>query len=225
MLKSKKYIILGIIIVVLLITGILLIAQSKKDSKDRVMNMYNKLVSAKKYTFSMEEKTENNDYRVSMIQRDADYAIDTYSDDTHTTTLVLGNKIYYLMHNNQEYYALEEDDETIDLESDIYVVENGLKNLYDNEYNSGKERISGKEYYYEEFDNENMYFLLFADTNETSTVKIRFYFDKDNLAYIKNIIIDEDGQSEELIKVQLKYEVDENLLKIPDEYAETDDWD
>ena len=145
MLKSKKVVIFIVLIVVLLIIGIVLIIGNNKPSKDMLLDMYNKITNSQDYTFSMEEKNEDTQYKLAMIQKAGDYCIDTFLDDEHTTTLVKENQIYFVTHNSQEYYALEEDDEIIDLESDVYVLENSLKEFSNKEYTSGKEKIEEKQ--------------------------------------------------------------------------------
>ena len=54
------------------------------------------------------------------------------------------------------------------------------------------------------------------DTSEVeeSEVKTRFYFDKDKLVYIKSILPDK----EQLIKVEISYEVNGDLFEIPSDY-------
>ena len=54
-------------------------------------------------------------------------------------------------------------------------------------------------------------------------VKTRFYFNGNKICFIKNFIESEDGSQEELIKVTLKYEVDDSLFAIPEDYAEAAD--
>ena len=58
--------------------------------------------------------------------------------------------------------------------------------------------------------------------SESSIIKTRFYFDGNDIAYIKNIVQDEESTQEELLKVTLKYSVDESLFEIPEDYAETE---
>ena len=140
-----------------------------------------------------------------------------YSDEEHTTTLILDNKSYYLMHKDKEYYDNGEEK----VESDIVL--SGLKNISQKQYTTGKEELNGKTYYFEEYENENMDFIIFANINESSKVKTRFYFNGNKICFIKNFIESEDGSQEELIKVTLKYEVDDSLFAIPEDYAEAAD--
>ena len=224
--KTKKYIVVFIVILVIILLITLIMRQKpKKDmsSEDRVLNVYNNILNKEEYSFRMEEKNEEIEYNLLMCKKGDDYSIDTQLDDEHTTTLVLNNQVYYIMHDEQEYYPLEADDEFVDLESDVYIIENGLKEITKNEYTKGNEEINGKSYYYEEYNNESLDFILFADINETSSVKTRFYFDGEDLVFIKNFITSEEEETEELINVNLTYEADDNLFKIPEDYAEAQD--
>ncbi|MBR0428363.1 MAG: hypothetical protein IJK18_09255 [Clostridia bacterium] len=209
---SKKTIIVVSLIVLLLIIAVVFIL--KGDQKDRVKNMYNKIQNSQNFTFSMEENTSDINYKVSMAQRGKDVSIDMYSNEEHTTTLVLENESYYIMHNDKEYYDFGEEK----VDSDIII--SSLKNIVKDDYISGKEEIFGTTYYYEEFNNENMDFIIYANVNESSTAKTRFYFKENNICYIKNIINSEDENQEELIKTNLVYKVDNNQFEIPEDYAE-----
>lgn len=212
---SKKTGITIILIIVLLIIALISIFKGEKTSK--VNNMYDKIKKSQKYTFSMEENTTEIKYKVSMAQRGTDVSIDMYSDEEHTTTLILENKSYFIMHDDKEYYDYGEEK----IESDIII--SSLNNITKKEYTSGKEEINGVDYYYEEYDNEDMDFIIFANINESSKVRTRFYFNGNNLCYIKNLIESKDGNQEELINVALKYDIDDSLFKIPEDYAEIAD--
>ena len=169
---SKKSMILFSITLVILIV-IALVCIFKKEKKDRVLNMYDKIRNSQNFTFSMEEQSDELDYKVVMAQRGTDVCIDMFSSDEHTTTLVYKNEAYFIMHDKKEYYNYE--DEEID--SDIVL--SGLHNMTKKEYISGREKVNEKSYYYEEFDNETTDFIIYANTNETSKIKTRFYFEND----------------------------------------------
>ena len=55
-----------------------------------------------------------------------------------------------------------------------------------------------------------------TEIKENEEVKTRFYFKGDKLAYIKTII----GEKQELLKVDISYDVDNNLFEIPSDYKE-----
>ena len=209
---SKKTIIVAISIIFLLIIALILIINGEK--KSRVKKMYEKILKSQEYTFSMEETTTEINYKVSMAQRGKDVSIDMYSDEEHTTTLILENKSYFVMHNEKEYYDYGEEK----IDSDIVL--SSLKNITNNQFEKGKEEINGNTLYYEEYENEDMDFIIFANINESSNVKTRFYFNGNDICYIKNIVESEDGNQEELIKTNLKFKIDEAVFVIPEDYAE-----
>lgn len=213
---SKKTIIIsGIAIGLLLIIALICIVHSEKGN--RVKNLYEKITQNQNFTFSMEEINREIKYKVFMAQRGTDVSIDMYSEDEHTTTIVLEDDAYYINHNDQEYYDFGEEN----VEADIVLY--GLENFTKDKYETGREEINGKSYYYEEYENNNMEFIMYANANEESNIKIRFYFDGDELAYIKNIVTNKDGQEEELLKTSLVYSVDDSLFVVPEDYAETDE--
>ena len=213
---SKKTIIIsGIAIGLLLIIALICIVHSEKGN--RVKNLYEKITQNQNFTFSMEEINSKIKYKVFMAQRGTDVSIDMYSEDEHTTTIVLEDDAYYINHNDQEYYDFGEEN----VEADIVLY--GLENFTKDKYETGREEINGKSYYYEEYENNNMEFIMYANANEESNIKIRFYFNGDELAYIKNIVTNKDGQEEELLKTSLVYSVDDSLFVVPEDYAETDE--
>lgn len=212
----KKATIVSIIIVLLFVIALAFIINGEKTSK--VKNIYDKMKKNMNYTFSMEEKSTEINYKVSMAQRGKDVSIDMNTDEEHTTILILENKSYYIMHNEKEYYDYGEEK----IDSDLVL--SGLNNILQKPpCVTGKEEIEGKSYYYEEYENENMDFIIFANINESSNVRTRFYFNGNSICFIKNLIESEDGSQEELIRVVLKYEADDSLFIIPEDYAETAD--
>ena len=212
--QKKSVIIFSVIIIILLIMALILIF--KKEKIDRVLSMYENIRNSQNFTFYMEEQNSEFKYKVLLAQRGTDVSIDMYVDEEHTTTVVLQNEAYYIMHDEEEYYNYG--DEKIDSD----VVLSGLNNITKNQYTTGREEIQGKSYYYEEYDNNTMDFIIFANINETSTVKTRFYFDGDNIVYIKNIVTSEDSTQEELIRATLSNDIDERLFDIPEDYAEAE---
>ena len=106
---SKKSMILFSIIIIILII-IALVCIFKKEKKDKVLNMYDKIRNSQNFTFTMEEKSDEIDYKVVMAQRGTDVCIDMFSSDEHTTTLVYQNEAYFIMHEKQEYYNYEDEE-------------------------------------------------------------------------------------------------------------------
>lgn len=210
--KSKKSIIIFmIIVIILIIIACVFIVYPEKT--DRVLSMYNNIASSQRFTFSMEEENSEIEYKISIAQRGSDISIDMYTGDEHTSTLILEGHAYFIMHDIKEYYDYNSDD----IDGDIII--SGLQKASEQEYTTGTEEIYGKKYYYEEFENIST-FMILLDENEDSVIKTRFYFDNDDIIYIKNIVQDEENTQEELLKSTLEYDAQESLFDIPADYAE-----
>ena len=97
---SKKTTIISVSIILLLVIAIIFIFLGEK--KDRVKNMYENMIKSNNFTFTMEEKTKEINYKVSMAQKENNICIDMYSDEEHTTTLILENNSYYIMHDEKD---------------------------------------------------------------------------------------------------------------------------
>ncbi len=203
-------------IIILLIIAFICIFKGNNTSGGKVEKLYNKISENKTYTFFMEEANNNYKYKILISQKQDDVCIDMHVGEEHTTTITLEDKSYYLIHDEKEYYYANEKADDADIV--IY----GLKNIINGEYKAGTEKINGKEYHYEEYNNENGDFIIYANINEESQVTTKFYFDNNKLSYIKNIIVNGEEQDEELLKVDIKYEVDDNVFKIPEDYAEVE---
>ena len=209
--KSKKFSIIILIMVVLCVIAGVLIANF--NNNDRVIRMYNNLSNADRFTFSMEEVNSEIKYKMEISQRGKDVNIDMDSDGERTSTLILNDHAYYISHSEKQYY--DYNGENID--GDIIL--SGLKEAVGKEYTTGKEYIEGKEYYYEEYSNITSFLILLDDYDE-EVVKTRFYFDGDNIVYIKNIAKINGKIDDEILKTNLKYEADDSLFEIPEDYSE-----
>ena len=80
----------------------------------------------------------------------------------------------------------------------------------------GREKIDGKTYRYEEYKSVS-YFLINTDNpvSEENT-NTRFYFDGDDLKYIRTIM----GEESELVQVDTSYQVDDSIFEIPADFEE-----
>lgn len=202
----------GIIVVLLIIIFCIFIFGNK--NVDRTIAIYNNIVNSQRFQFTREEINQEIDYKISIAQRSTDVCIDMYSGEEHTSTLVLDGYAYYIMHNEQEYYSYGNDM----IDADILI--SGFKELSESEYKTGEENINGVKYYYEEYTG-NSTFIIFLDPTEDSQIYTRFYFDDDELVYIKNIVKNPDEEEQiELLKVTLEYDAPDSLFEIPTEYAE-----
>ena len=109
--------------------------------------------------------------------------------------------VFYTYHNN---------------EMGLRKIETELEKVKGLECVSGKETIGNKEYNYEEYNVATNFMFKFFDTLENKNVKTTFYYDGSKLAYIKTKV----GDYEELLRVDISYNVNSELFEIPANYKE-----
>lgn len=211
--KKSKIILVLLILVIIVLFIVSFVVVFEKDNVNRVSTVYNKLKSSYKFTFSLEEANVKTKYKITEAQRGADISTDIENEDMHTTTLVLDEHGYYISHNEEKYYDYGDDE----IDADLFLV--GLKEASEMEYIHGTDEIDGKTYYYEEFDDISTFSILLNPT-EDSILKTRFYFDGEELKYIKNTVNNEETIEEELLKVTVEYDADDGLFEIPEDYDE-----
>lgn len=205
---KKNIMSLVVIILIVVIVGITLSTRIKESNVKRLDKIYKELETSQTYLFEMEQ----SDYNKTIMAKKGDKTIiDQYSKDSHTTTIVKNNNTYLVLHDREEYYVYENNN----IEQSILT--EGLKEITNKEFTTGKEKINGKKYSYEEYVGSTMFMISSTlDVNEED-IKTRFYFDnKDNLVYIRTI----KGATQELLKIKIEKEVDDSIFEIPSNYAE-----
>ena len=200
----------AIFLVLAIILIILVVFIFNKEKNDRTLLMYDKICNQNIYTFSIVEENSDINYTLTIAKKDNYTSIDAKSNEDHTTTLVKDNIAYYIMHDEESYYSYD----STGIDADILISD--LSMLKEKKYVSGHEVINGKDYYYEEYDGITAFIMWSNYSEEESLIKTRFYFDGDNINYIKTTIEEE----EELLKVEFLNDVNENLFEIPNNYAE-----
>lgn len=213
--KKKKVIMVVILLVILLvILGIVWCfvfsnrgnnGNTNKQEMSKVSNLYEELES--KDSFSFEVKLDEDNFMYYAKSGNMAY-IDTMSEgrenkyiirDGNTNLLVDETKTCYTYSNNQ---------------TNLNMFKNELEKIMDLEYQTDKEKIDNKNYTYEEYSVLSD-FTIDNFTEESQDIKTRFYFEGDKLVYIKTI----DGDKEELLEVNISYNVDQNLFQIPSDYT------
>lgn len=193
---------------ILLIVMIILVIIQKP--RNLTVSMYQAICEKQNYTFSMIEENSDIKYSLTIAKKENTMSIDSTTDEERTTTLVEEDVAYYIMHSDKEYYLYDSS------QIDADILRNELSGIEEEEYISGYEKINGEKYYYEEYKGITT-FIMWSNYEEESTIKTRFYFDHEKIAYIKTIINDSE---EELLKVDFSDEVEDSLFEIPDDYAE-----
>ena len=211
--KKKKIVvnIAIVIIVLIIIAGLIGYFASKGNNKEdvaRLNELYESFKSKDSYSFTTTLDNDNKMY----------YA--TKEDKTYINTIYQGNESKFIIREGNTY-LVKDDRKTYytynNNETDLKKIEVELNSIKNLEANKGNEKVENKTYQYEEYDVLTTFAMMdTSEIGETEKVKTRFYFKGDNLVYIKTII----GQKEELLKVDISYNIDEKLFEIPSEYQE-----
>lgn len=210
--KQKLAKIVFLILALILVLSLVFLLKCEK--KDRTKYMYKKICNTDNYTFTIEEGV-SSDNKFIISKMGENKSLDLTSEGEHTTTLVKDGYAYFIMHQKEEYYLFENEDMS---EIEANILENDLDIIQDSSYLTGNEKIYGKTYYYEEYENIDSFVMQGISMEEDT--KLRFYFDGDKIAFIKTIIDEEEEKREELLKIDLKFSADEELFEIPNNYAE-----
>ena len=215
--KKKKIIIISVIsiIVLALIIGIAIFLINRHNSEEsqsysgdtRIARLYDRLNKEKMFSFTT--TIDDNNKEIYAKSSDAAY-IDTIYEGEESKFVIKDGNSYLLNDENKIYYTYQNN------EIDLNRVIEQLEEVKDTELVEGTENIEGKEYNYEEYSGFTSFAFKLSDEGDTENMKTRFYFDGDNLVYIKTIT----SNTQELLKVEISDDVDENLFEIPSDYRE-----
>lgn len=210
-------IIIAIIAVVIVVIVVLNRGTDNKTSK--LSRIYEKMVANQTYVFTRYDFEEKHKF---ITYRKVDKTlIDMYNPEEHIATLVIEGDTYLIRHKDKEYYVYPNSN------LDEEILTEDLKNIIELEYATGKEKIYGKTYKYEEYNGVSDFLISFSRDMDTTSIKTRFYFKGNELVYLKtmyDVINEETGEKtpvEELQTVKVEYEVDDNIFEIPADYAES----
>ena len=196
------------IIIVILIVYIVTKNQEENANKNRLANMYERMMQDETYSITF-QLNDNNKYTVS---RKGDVAnIDTYNDGKHTTNIIKDGDTYLLMYNTKRYYTYQNN------VTGLGELPNQLNEIIQSqEPEKGQEKIDGSNYRYEEYKGVSDFLMNTDEGISEENTNTRFYFDGDDLEYIKTIMEDKS----ELIRVDVSYDVDDNIFEIPSDFQE-----
>jgi len=202
MLNKKKVFITIFILVFIIVVLVLILGK-----EDKVSKLYDNLINRGQYSFEM---TNNDNYDIVISQKDENTCIDMNNADEKTTTLLKDGVTYLIIHSQKQYMVYNNNI------SDENIIMDMFSGLKEKKHTNGKEKIENKKYKYEEFQGFAGFMISTAKDIDESKIKTRFYFEGNDLKYIKTI--SEDG--EELLQVTILYNVDDNLFEIPSDYLE-----
>lgn len=214
---KKPMIIIGIIILVVVIIGVIIFALSSKNKTNKteqtesveIQKNYEKIANSKEMTFTT-TLDENN--RETIVIKDGQAYKETTRNGVTYKYIVKGNDTYFVDDSNKTYYTYKNNTE-ISTE-----IQQKLSKLKEMSSNTGKEKVKGKNYQYEEFEKYQDFLInnKIAVTDLTKA-KTRIYYDNDKIVYIKTIA----GDEEELLKVDISYgNVKNDYFNIPSEYKD-----
>ena len=214
---KKPMIIIGIIILVVVIIGVIIFALSSKNKTNKteqtesveIQKNYEKIANSKEMTFTT-TLDENN--RETIVLKDGQAYKETTRNGVTYKYIVKGNDTYFVDDSNKTYYTYKNNTE-ISTE-----IQQKLSKLKEMSSNTGKEKVNGKNYQYEEFEKYQDFLInnKIAVTDLTKA-KTRIYYDNDKIVYIKTIA----GDEEELLKVDISYgTVKNDYFNIPSEYKD-----
>ena len=217
--KKKTVILIVVILIILLVASISIIfIKNTNNGVKKLENIYNQMVESQSYLFTRYDFEEQ--HKLIIYRKGNKTLIDMHNLGQHLSTLVVDKDTYLIYHENKEYYVYPNN--SIDKE----ILLDDLKNIIQLECTKGKEKIYGKNYKYEEYEGVSNFLISSLKNMDNSSVRTRFYFDKNELVYLKTIydvINEETGermQTEELQTVKVEYEVEDSIFEIPADYAE-----
>lgn len=215
---NKKILAIIIPIAILAISIIIAVIINNQPKTSKLSNIYEKMIENQTYTFTRYDIEEKN--KIITSRKKDKTLIDMYNSGEHLSTLILEGDTYLIFHENEEYFVYANNNK------DEEILTNELAEITKLEYTTGKEKIYGKTYKYEEYQGVSN-FLIYSENNiDINTIKTRFYFKGKELAYLKTIyetVNEETGerkQVEELQNIKIEYEVQDNVFNIPENYAE-----
>lgn len=209
--KKIKIISVCVVIAVIIVSiAIYFISRSTVETtnENRLSKLYERMMRNEMYSITF-KLNDTNQYTVSRKGNMAN--IDTYDEGTHTANIVKDGNTILLMYHTNRYYTYQNN------EIALTELPNELNDIIQTqEPQRGTEKIDGKKYQYEEYKGVS-YFLMEKDESILAEEAItRFYFDGDNLKFIKTITENESEQ----IEVNVSFKVDDNLFEIPEGFEE-----
>lgn len=209
--KTKIIILIGFLVIVLLGIGVYFgIQQGEKTGgkKETKINLfYQRIVKQESYQFNQILDEENY---IKIMKKGENAYKEEKLEGEKSSYLVKDHNTYLLQEAEKAYYTYENNE---DILSEI-VLE--LEDVISLEAKTGKETIEGKRLEYEEYEGVSSFLMgELKEENKNAKSKTRFYFEGEDLKYIKIII----GNQEELSKIDFSNQVQEEKFEIPLDYT------
>lgn len=178
-----------------------------EGGNSKVTKLYSQLTEKQTFSFTTTLDEQNI---VFYAKKDNMAYLNTKYQGEESKFIVKDGNSYLLREDEKIYYFYQNN------ETDLDKITLQLESVKDKPYTEGKEKIENKNYKYEEYEGVTGFLIKDINTENEHTLKTRFYFNGDQLVYIKTII----GNYQEIVKVDLSYEVNNNLFEVPSDYKE-----
>lgn len=193
-------------LITILLTAVAIAITGCGAKKDRTYNTLGKTLLGDTYIIEIEgDNLSGTDEKgtLTIAKKGNNILQEVKSGEDKMSIIFKDNTTYLVAHDQKIYMKTEGRDEST-LPEDAFLSEDELEDLKTQEYKTGKESIDDKEYEYEEYyDSEN-------------EITERYYFDGNELKYVKSI--DSDGEEQIMKVLKLSSEVDDSVFDIPSDY-------
>lgn len=216
--KKKKIIIISVVslVIIALIVGLIIFFVMRNNNGEegtaiasnssKIAKLYDDL--NKEQSFSFTTTLDDNNKEIYAKNGNTAYT-DTIYDGEESKFIIRDGNSYLLRDSDKVYYTYQNN------EVNLNKILEQLNEIKDTELVEGKEEIEGKNYNYEEYTGITNFAIKLTDENNSENVKTRFYFDGNDLVYIKTIV----ENNQELLRVEISNDVDSNLFEIPNDYV------
>lgn len=211
--KKRILVVVSIILVLAIIVGVVCFLGFRRTTENITLDGATSKVS--KLCSELKEKQEYSFRTTLDEQNEVYYAkkggvayVDTIYRGKESKFIIKNGNSYLLLEDEKTYYTYQNN------ETDLEKINVQLEETKEKQYTEGKEKIENKEYKYEEYEGVTGFLIKDVTLTENQTAKTRFYFNGNKLIYIKTIT--EDYQ--EILKVDISYNIDDKLFEIPTDY-------
>lgn len=214
--KKKKIILISVIAVIAIVAiiGIICLCTGVFKNKNvddqgnlisKLNALYLNLLDKGSYNVAMTVDDKN---KTIYSKQEGKAYIDSIYNGIESKFIIKDGNSYLIMNDSKICYEYRNN------QTDLNKIEDAIIEIKDLQYESGEEKIDNKKYKYEEYNALTSLTIMDTSGVEETEVKTRFYFDKNELVYIKTILPDK----EELMKVEVSYDVNGDLFEIPSDY-------
>lgn len=215
--KNKKIIISVSVIIIIVILGVAIYfaVQTSKNNQNieektnsKLSKLYQEMSQDNTYNVSL---VVDNDNKVITKRKGNKARIEVYKNGDVQTYIVKDGDTYLLRNDDKKYFKYQNN--TIKLTELLGDINNTVQSQQPKE---GKEEVNGKNYNYEEYKGIDSFLIQNSSAVNNDNLSTKFYFEGNNLKYINT----KSDNINELVKVDISYNVNDNEFDIPSDYTE-----